>query len=925
MGDTPPSAGLARPLLDRTLAEWRKGVVLRALLTGFAIALVAAAVLLILDQLIGLPSSVRAALRPLPLVLGLLPLGRGIARALPRPADGHIALLAEEHRPELGYHLTTLVGATSSSSTVGGAFLRAAERHVREIDGPVVPTAAGTAARRLGVAALVFSAVFLLVPGGGAEVGSRWGRLAGGPASGIGTSAGALGRTSDTAARTFRDVRIQVQPPAYTGAAPFDATGASPVIAQVGSRLSVEADSPEGASSVEVRLLGAASPVMSGAEERIRAAFDVGEDTRGLELVGFDAGGAVLARHVIALDVRPDPPPVVELVEPQRDLVLATAAGSVSVRATARDDHAVAAFALEWILTRGSGESFSSTEGRSEFGTIRRDGPAQSGSYPLDVAALGLEPGDVLHIRAVADDGNTVTGPGRGTSRTRVIRIVRAGEEDQANTLIGFPIEVEGDPVLTQRMIVLLTERLLERAPSLPADQMRSESEDIARAQARVRERFNDVVYARSAGEPADPADAHDHDADPALAVNAKLIPALDAMFEAERHLHLSELRAALPPEYRALELVQAAREAERVFVRGVQTVPPVDIDAARGTGQLRDVQPAVRSSRPSAATAARHAARLAAAADALRSAPSAVAVLEISAAAVELLSDASVDPHAGALLARASAAATEGQYDLALSLVAQARALLVPPSGGTAAIGGDVRSAAGSAFLARLTSAGVDAPLITPRPPSPLAPFVFATARYSSGDWDSAPLVPANLIHSLALYTDVPVVPEGVIVDLASTEIFRYPLLFLTGHLPVQLTAAEAANVREYVDRGGFLFVDDHNHDIDGAFHRTVTAELRRVFGEDDLRALPSEHELYRTFFVFENGPPTTSHELNGWGDGLVHDSLFAIERNGRIGVLYSNKDYASEWSYHAVNKRFLGVDNTRFGVNVILYALTR
>ena len=44
-----------------------------------------------------------------------------------------------------------------------------------------------------------------------------------------------------------------------------------------------------------------------------------------------------------------------------------------------------------------------------------------------------------------------------------------------------------------------------------------------------------------------------------------------------------------------------------------------------------------------------------------------------------------------------------------------------------------------------------------------------------------------------------------------------------------------------------------------------------------------------------------------------------------GRIGVLYSNKDYASEWNYHADNKRFLGLDNTRFGVNIIVYALTR
>ncbi|HVH13622.1 MAG TPA: DUF4159 domain-containing protein, partial [Longimicrobium sp.] len=77
--------------------------------------------------------------------------------------------------------------------------------------------------------------------------------------------------------------------------------------------------------------------------------------------------------------------------------------------------------------------------------------------------------------------------------------------------------------------------------------------------------------------------------------------------------------------------------------------------------------------------------------------------------------------------------------------------------------------------------------------------------------------------------------------------------------------------------------------------------------------------------FFVFEDGPPTTSHELNGWGDNLVHESLSGVEVNGRLGVLYSNKDYSSEWNYHARSKRQQSVDHTRFGVNVAVYALTR
>lgn len=70
------------------------------------------------------------------------------------------------------------------------------------------------------------------------------------------------------------------------------------------------------------------------------------------------------------------------------------------------------------------------------------------------------------------------------------------------------------------------------------------------------------------------------------------------------------------------------------------------------------------------------------------------------------------------------------------------------------------------------------------------MTPFVFATLRYASGNWDSAPLVPSNLIHSLAQYTEIPVEPEGIVVDLASPELFRHPFVFMTGHLPVHFTA---------------------------------------------------------------------------------------------------------------------------------------
>lgn len=203
------------------------------------------------------------------------------------------------------------------------------------------------------------------------------------------------------------------------------------------------------------------------------------------------------------------------------------------------------------------------------------------------------------------------------------------------------------------------------------------------------------------------------------------------------------------------------------------------------------------------------------------------------------------------------------------------------------------------------------------------MSDFVFATAQYESGDWDSAPLVPANLIDSVARYTSIDVAPSGVIVPLGSEAVLRYPLLYLTGHLPVRFTAQERRMLTRYLERGGLLFVDDHNHDVDGMFHKTATEELQSVAGR--LTKLPNTHPLYSAFFRFEDGPPNTSHELNGWGDNLLHPYLMAALRGDRISVLYSNKDYSSEWNFHPDNKRFYSVDNTRFGVNLVVYALTR
>lgn len=200
---------------------------------------------------------------------------------------------------------------------------------------------------------------------------------------------------------------------------------------------------------------------------------------------------------------------------------------------------------------------------------------------------------------------------------------------------------------------------------------------------------------------------------------------------------------------------------------------------------------------------------------------------------------------------------------------------------------------------------------------------FTFTRLQYDSGDWDVDPRMPSNLLHSLLEYTTLEVELEEQVVALRDPAMLRAPFCYLSGHRLVEFGRQEAENFRRYVENGGFVFVDDCNHDIDGLFARSFESQMESIFGVDALRKIGIDHPLYESFFVFDKGPPTTSFELNGWGDDLVHEYLKTIEVDGRTGVLYSNKDYGCEWDYDYRNKRWLAQDNTRFGINIVMYAM--
>jgi hypothetical protein len=202
---------------------------------------------------------------------------------------------------------------------------------------------------------------------------------------------------------------------------------------------------------------------------------------------------------------------------------------------------------------------------------------------------------------------------------------------------------------------------------------------------------------------------------------------------------------------------------------------------------------------------------------------------------------------------------------------------------------------------------------------------FVFARLRYGSGDWDYNPKVCANVLDSVVRYTQIPVRQNEVVITADSPELLAFPFLFMTGHKLVRFSEKERQGLVNFVQNGGLLFSDDCNHDVNGLYAKSFEAEMRRAFpGPDTLAKVRRTHPLYSAFFKFPDGPPQTSHELNGWGDNVVHDYVRGVEYRDRLGVLYTNQDYGCEWDYDWKNKRFRRADNTRFAVNIVVYAMT-
>lgn len=194
---------------------------------------------------------------------------------------------------------------------------------------------------------------------------------------------------------------------------------------------------------------------------------------------------------------------------------------------------------------------------------------------------------------------------------------------------------------------------------------------------------------------------------------------------------------------------------------------------------------------------------------------------------------------------------------------------------------------------------------------------FKIVRLKYSGGgDWYNDPSAEVNMMDYLKKNTVIDVDESKFYsVDINSDDIFNFPFILITGHGNISFSDTEVKRLRQYLERGGFLYADD-DYGMDKAFRR----EMEKVFPDQKMQELPFDHKIYNSHFSFQSGLPKI-HE---------HDAKppqgFGYYLNGRLCVYYTYETNISDgWAEPREHedppeKR---EESFKMGTNIIVYVL--
>jgi hypothetical protein len=415
------------------------------------------------------------------------------------------------------------------------------------------------------------------------------------------------------------ELRVRVVPPAYTGLSVEEVTaGDAPLRVLAGSQveLSLRARGPIDGATLSFN--GATNRMRSLGEERFEGAFTASA-SGAFELRILADENRAPSPYVRAVETYPDTVPEVRITEPAGDQLLRTVPGGpISVRWTARDDLSLACVALKYIRSRGEGDAAKFTSGELSSGTVARPNPREwQGTGALDLARMDVRAGDTLVFWVEARDHNPSPA---NTGRSASLAIAIAGPEGIKLNLSDLRPSEIGRFLLSQRQIIINTEKLHNERARLAADELKRRANAIAADQREFKNSFNDYIRLEGAGEEhgggasqaaaaggapasveeqvqesaAERIEPHDHGIpEPPQGSPSSvrdMIYAIRAMWDAEDALSLSDTAKALVYEREALLRLKRAQLSARYVPPIVAQSKPIDLKR-RYAGELAEIK----------------------------------------------------------------------------------------------------------------------------------------------------------------------------------------------------------------------------------------------------------------------------------------------------------------------------------------------
>lgn len=193
------------------------------------------------------------------------------------------------------------------------------------------------------------------------------------------------------------------------------------------------------------------------------------------------------------------------------------------------------------------------------------------------------------------------------------------------------------------------------------------------------------------------------------------------------------------------------------------------------------------------------------------------------------------------------------------------------------------------------------------------------------SGAWKTRSAAFPMLLNQLHSETGTKVSFDLRNVSLKDTSISEMPFMYLTGTTDFTLTEEERINLRQYLNKGGVLFVEagEGRKSFDNSFR----AEIGKVLANRPLVQLPRNHEIFRQHRSIDTVKARPALASAKGNQLEIAPELLGIELNGSLAVIYSPFDLSAGWE-KADAPYALGYqpqDSTALGINVLLYALVR